>query len=51
MILGVRDGWMTYQVTWSSYTSRNSSAKPPSTDQIAGMLKNSATETLRKLGS
>ncbi|UNO44169.1 hypothetical protein KGS77_24150 [Streptomyces sp. MST-110588] len=48
VLLGVRQGWMTYQVTWSSYTS-SSSGKPPSTDQIADMLKNSTTETLKKL--
>ncbi|WP_031188955.1 MULTISPECIES: hypothetical protein [Streptomyces] len=50
VILGVRDGWMTYQITWSSYTSRTTSTKPPTTDQVAGMLKTSAGETLRKLG-
>ncbi|MFH9420847.1 hypothetical protein [Streptomyces sp. NPDC017529] len=49
VILGVRDGWATYQITWSSYTSRSGSAKPPTTEQVSGMLKTSATETLRKL--
>ncbi|MFD7661443.1 hypothetical protein [Streptomyces sp. NPDC059788] len=49
VILGVRDGWATYQITWSSYTSRTSSTKPPTTEQVTGMLKSSATETLRKL--
>ncbi|MFI0259868.1 hypothetical protein ACH4OW_12640 [Streptomyces sp. NPDC017056] len=50
VILGVRDGWATYQLTWSSYAaSRSGSAKPPTTEQVSGMLKTSATETLRKL--
>ncbi|MEU6959051.1 hypothetical protein [Streptomyces chrestomyceticus] len=51
VILGVRDGWATYQLTWSSYTTRSSSAKPPTTEQVTGLLKASATETLRKLRS
>ncbi|WP_050502852.1 hypothetical protein [Streptomyces monomycini] len=51
VILGVRDGWATYQITWSSYTSRSSSAKPPTAEQVTGMLKASATQTLRRLRS
>ncbi|MEV5592459.1 hypothetical protein [Streptomyces sp. NPDC052496] len=51
VILGVRDGWATYQITWSSFTSRSGSAKPPTTEQVTGMLKTSATETLRKWGN
>ncbi|MFE1175876.1 hypothetical protein [Streptomyces sp. NPDC058773] len=49
VLLGVRDGWMTYQSTWSSYASSRGSTKPPTTDEIATMLKNSATETLKRL--
>ncbi|OKI04708.1 hypothetical protein A6A06_08155 [Streptomyces sp. CB02923] len=49
VILGIRDGWATYQLTWSSYTSRSSSTKPPTTEQVTGMLRTSAMETLRRL--
>ncbi|MFC5251056.1 hypothetical protein [Streptomyces nigrescens] len=49
VILGVRDGWMTYQSTWSSYASSRSSTKPPTADEVATMLKTSATETLKRL--
>ncbi|MFG2222201.1 hypothetical protein [Streptomyces sp. NPDC048644] len=49
VILGVRDGWLTYQSTWSSYASSRSSSTPPGTDEIADMLKSSARETLGKL--
>ncbi|MFE0190849.1 hypothetical protein [Streptomyces sp. NPDC059008] len=49
VILGVRDGWMTYQSTWSSYASSSSSSKPPSSSEVATMLKTSATETLKRL--
>ena len=48
VILGVRDGWMTYQSTWSSYAS-SSAGKQPSSEEVATMLKSSATETLRRL--
>ncbi|MEU8682606.1 hypothetical protein [Streptomyces sp. NPDC048611] len=49
VLLGVRDGWLTYQSTWSSYTSSRSSAKPPTDDEVATMLKTSARETLQRL--
>ncbi|SEE98569.1 hypothetical protein SAMN05428954_5015 [Streptomyces sp. 2112.3] len=53
VILGVRDGWMTYQSTWSSYTassgSGSDSGKQPTATDVATMLKSSATETLRRL--
>ncbi|TJZ56136.1 hypothetical protein FCH28_10760 [Streptomyces piniterrae] len=49
VILGVRDGWMTYQSTWSSYTSTSGSTKQPSSTEVATMLKSSATETLKQL--
>lgn len=48
VILGVRDGWMTYQSTWSSYAS-SSSGKQPTATEVATMLKTSATETLKRL--
>ncbi|WP_241721100.1 hypothetical protein [Streptomyces lydicus] len=49
VILGVRDGWMTYQSTWSSYASSSGSDKQPTATEVATMLKTSATETLRRL--
>lgn len=51
VILGVRDGWMTYQSTWSSYASSSGSdsAKQPTATEVATMLKTSARETLRRL--
>ncbi|MGW7574036.1 hypothetical protein [Streptomyces sp. NPDC054765] len=48
VILGIRDGWMTYQSTWSSYAS-SSSGTPPTATEVATMLKTSATETLKRL--
>ncbi|WP_236572856.1 hypothetical protein [Streptomyces sp. GS7] len=49
VILAVRDGWLTYQSTWSSYTSSTATSKPPTTDQITTMLEASAKDTLRRL--
>lgn len=51
VILGVRDGWMTYQSTWSSYASSSKSGKQPTSAEVAAMLKTSATETLKRLKS
>ncbi|MFH8679734.1 hypothetical protein [Streptomyces lydicus] len=51
VILGVRDGWMTYQSTWSSYASSSSTSKQPTSSEVATMLKTSATETLKRLRS
>ncbi|MFD8324702.1 hypothetical protein [Streptomyces lydicus] len=51
VILGVRDGWMTYQSTWSSYASGSSASKQPTSSEVATMLKTSATETLKRLRS
>ncbi|GES29477.1 hypothetical protein AB0G60_07250 [Streptomyces angustmyceticus] len=51
VILGVRDGWLTYQSTWSSYTSSSSgsTSNQPTATEVATMLKTSATETLKRL--
>ncbi|MEU5207812.1 hypothetical protein [Streptomyces sp. NPDC020742] len=51
VILGVRDGWVTYQSTWSSYTSSSSTSTPPTSSEVATMLKTSAAETLKQLRS
>ncbi|MGI5468707.1 hypothetical protein [Streptomyces sp. CA-132043] len=50
VVLGVRDGWLTYETAWSSYSSSDSTNRPGS-DEVADMLRTSATETLQKLKS
>ncbi|MFI0818082.1 hypothetical protein ACH4TX_16910 [Streptomyces sp. NPDC021098] len=49
VILGVREGWMTYQSTWSEYVSSSSSADPMTTSEATEMLEKSARATLEKL--
>ncbi|MFE6689948.1 hypothetical protein ACFVFQ_26160 [Streptomyces sp. NPDC057743] len=49
VILAVRDGWMTYQSTWSSYTPSSSGTKPPTPAEIATMLETGTKETLKQL--
>jgi hypothetical protein len=49
VILGVREGWMTYQSTWSEYVSSSSSAKAITTDEATEMLEKTARATLAKL--
>ncbi|MFI0905334.1 hypothetical protein ACH4TE_17565 [Streptomyces sioyaensis] len=51
VILAVRDGWVTFQSTWSSYASSSSTARQPTPTEVATMLKTSATETLKRLRS
>lgn len=51
VILAVRDGWVTFQSTWSSYESSSSTARQPTSTEVATMLKTSATETLKRLQS
>ncbi|MFI8995154.1 hypothetical protein [Streptomyces sp. NPDC053542] len=48
VVLGVRDGWLTYETTWSSYSTSDSTRQPDSTE-VADMLRTSAKETLAKL--
>ncbi|MET8012591.1 hypothetical protein ABZU86_12640 [Streptomyces sp. NPDC005271] len=49
VILGVREGWMTYQSTWSEFVSSSSSADAKSSKEATEMLKDSAKATLAKL--
>ncbi|MFC0597486.1 hypothetical protein [Streptomyces palmae] len=51
MILAVRDGWLTYSLTWSEYVSSSSgsSSSGATAEEIEGMLKRTATATLSKL--
>lgn len=54
--LALRDGWMTYYMTWTQYTSFSSSdsgsadlSSVATVDQVAGWVKASTTATLAKL--
>ncbi|QKV97855.1 hypothetical protein HUT19_27445 [Streptomyces sp. NA02950] len=49
VILGVRDGWTTYQSTWSEYVSSSSGATAKTDDEAVDMLKKSAKATLAKM--
>ncbi|MEU0839296.1 hypothetical protein ABZ370_07470 [Streptomyces sp. NPDC005962] len=49
VILGVREGWTTYQSTWSEYVSSSSSADPMTTEEATEMLEKSARATLAKM--
>ncbi|MFT2014803.1 hypothetical protein ACMA1D_02980 [Streptomyces sp. 796.1] len=49
VILGIRDGWMTYQISWSNYTSSTSGTTPPDSAKVAEMLKESAKATMARL--
>ncbi|WP_223736473.1 hypothetical protein [Streptomyces purpurogeneiscleroticus] len=48
VVLGIRDGWLTYETTWSSYSSSNTTGRPDSTE-VADMLRTSAKETLARM--
>ncbi|MER7395457.1 hypothetical protein ABT381_08065 [Streptomyces sp. NPDC000151] len=48
VVLGVRDGWLTYETTWSSYSSSDNTDRPDSAE-VADMLRTSAKQTLAKL--
>ncbi|WP_246586023.1 hypothetical protein [Streptomyces yatensis] len=49
VILAVRDGWMTYQSTWSQYVSSSSSASAKTPEEATELLKKSAGATLEKM--
>ncbi len=49
VVLGVRDGWLTYETTWSSYAGSSDTTDHPTSDEAAAMLRTSATQTLQKL--
>lgn len=49
VILGVREGWTTYQSTWSEYVSSSSSADAMTADEATEMLEKSARATLAKM--
>ena len=48
--LAVRDGWMTYEMSWSAYLSSYDDDKdPPQVDEVSGWLKTDTESTLEKL--
>ncbi|MYU55198.1 MULTISPECIES: hypothetical protein [Streptomyces] len=49
VILAVRVGGLTYQSTWSSYSTSTATTKQPTSDEVTQMLKSSASETLKHL--
>ncbi|WP_432010764.1 hypothetical protein [Streptomyces cucumeris] len=49
VILAVRDGWVTYQSTWSEYISSSSDTRAKTSDEATDMLKKSAKATLEKM--
>ncbi|OPF78091.1 hypothetical protein VT50_0219820 [Streptomyces antioxidans] len=49
VILAVRDGWMTYQSTWSEYVSTSSGTSAKTPEEATEMLKKSAKATLEKM--
>jgi hypothetical protein len=51
VILAVRDGWMTYQMSWSAYTSSYETTTPPETDEVSRWVKTDTRSTLEDLRS
>ncbi|MGW3665320.1 hypothetical protein [Streptomyces sp. NPDC005141] len=51
VILAVRDGWMTYQMSWSVYTSSYETATPPEVDDVSRWVKTDTRSTLENLRS
>ncbi|MEK8170788.1 hypothetical protein NKH77_18065 [Streptomyces sp. M19] len=50
VILAVREGWMTYESTWSEYVPSDSDDVSPSpATKVTRILKESAKETLSRL--
>ncbi|MFI2435822.1 hypothetical protein [Streptomyces sp. NPDC018693] len=47
--LAVRDGWMTYSMSFSSYSYGDDDPEPPTQDEIAEWLKKDTKATLEKL--
>ncbi|MFF6995316.1 hypothetical protein ACFY93_10205 [Streptomyces sp. NPDC008313] len=48
VILAVRDGWMTYQMSWSAYTT-SSDTEPPDVTDISRLVKDDSQATLDNL--
>lgn len=51
VILAVRDGWMTYQMSWSVYTSSYETTTPPEVGDVSRWVKTDTRSTLENLRS
>jgi hypothetical protein len=49
VILAVRDGWLTYTMNYSVYSSSYSSSDPPRLDEVAEWMRTDARSTLENL--
>ncbi|MFI0965818.1 hypothetical protein ACH4S8_31155 [Streptomyces sp. NPDC021080] len=49
--LAVRDGWMTYQMSWSVYTSSYETTTPPEVSEVSRWVKTDTRSTLENLRS
>lgn len=51
VILAVRDGWMTYQMSWSAYSSSYETNSPPEVSEVSRWVKTDTRSTLENLRS
>ncbi|MGC5562353.1 hypothetical protein ACPYPG_05850 [Streptomyces sp. FR-108] len=51
VILAVRDGWMTYQMSWNVYTTSYETNTPPEIDEVSRWVKSDTRSTLENLRS
>ncbi|MEU9188969.1 hypothetical protein AB0D14_31390 [Streptomyces sp. NPDC048484] len=51
VILAVRDGWMTYQMSWSVYPSSYETATPPAIGEVSRWVKTDTRSTMENLRS
>ncbi|GGX58385.1 hypothetical protein [Streptomyces fructofermentans] len=51
VILAVRDGWMTYQMSWSVYTTSYGTTSPPDIEDVSRWVKTDTRSTLEDLRS
>uniref|UniRef100_A0AAU3IC16 DUF3558 domain-containing protein n=1 Tax=Streptomyces sp. NBC_01393 TaxID=2903851 RepID=A0AAU3IC16_9ACTN len=49
--LAVRDGWMTYQMSWSTYSSSYETTTPPEIGEVSRWVKTDTRSTLENLRS
>ncbi|MGQ4378350.1 hypothetical protein ACN6K9_000926, partial [Streptomyces sp. SAS_267] len=49
--LAVRDGWMTYQMSWSTYSSSYETTTPPEISEVSRWVKTDTRSTLENLRS
>ncbi|MET8096572.1 hypothetical protein ABZV29_08860 [Streptomyces sp. NPDC005236] len=51
VILAVRDGWMTYQMSWSTYSSSYATTTPPEVSDVSRWVKTDTRSTLENIRS